>query len=183
MRSDGRVGLAGRRPRRVIEIGRSVVARILEIRWWFVAEIGRRLVAVKRFAAWLAAEEDLDTDGVLAVRPPKLDEVRLTACLGPTTRCHRRSGGHEAIGTYAVVKMADHGPFTWGFGPILGEHRFSSRLCENGRNRRIVDTAAVLASVGDSEGLRACMAFWLIHRGLIRPSSGVSCNKLAIGWI
>jgi hypothetical protein len=66
--------LAGRRPRRVIEIGRSVVARILEIRWWFVAEIGWRLVAVKRFAAWLAAEEDLDTDGVLAVRPPKLDE-------------------------------------------------------------------------------------------------------------
>lgn len=101
MRSDGRVGLAGRRPRRVIEIGRSVVARILEIRWWFVAEIGRRLVAVKRFAAWLAAEEDLDTDGVLAVRPPKLDEkmvpsldpdeVRrlIKACDGPTLRDKR----------------------------------------------------------------------------------------------
>ena len=75
MRSDGRVGSAGRRPRRVIEIGRSVVARILEIRWWFVAEIGRRLVAVKRFAAWLAAEEDLDTDGVLAPT-----EILMTAC-------------------------------------------------------------------------------------------------------
>lgn len=95
------VGSAGRRPRRVIEIGRSVVARILEIRWWFVAEIGRRLVAVKRFAAWLAAEQDLDTDGVLAVRPPKLDEkmvpsldpdeVRrlIMACDGPTLRDKR----------------------------------------------------------------------------------------------
>ena len=60
-----------------------------------------RLQALKLFARWLAAEEHLDADAILAVRAPKLDdkavpdlsedEVRrmLKACKGPTFRDKR----------------------------------------------------------------------------------------------
>jgi integrase/recombinase XerD len=38
------------------------------------ATVRLRLVALKQFAKWLAAEEDFDADPILVIRPPKLDQ-------------------------------------------------------------------------------------------------------------
>lgn len=53
---------------------RTAVAWVASMADMQSATVKLRLTALKRFARWLADEEGLDVDAVLAVRPPKLDQ-------------------------------------------------------------------------------------------------------------
>jgi integrase/recombinase XerD len=136
-----------------------------------------RLAALKRFARWCGEEEGIDTDGVLAVRPPKLDqkavagltddEVRrlIKACDGNQLR-DKRDRALFTLFTETGLRAAEM--LSLDVADIsLTECTLLVRRGKGGKGRRVrfsASCAAVLdryARARRASGLGASAAFWL----------------------
>ena len=136
-----------------------------------------RLAAIKRFAVWLAEEEGCDTDGVLAVRAPKLDERALPAlsadevrrlvkaCEGSTLR-DKRDKALLVLFTETGLRASEMCSLDVG-DVSLTECVLHVRRGKGGKGRHVrfsASCAAVLdryARARRASGLGASAAFWL----------------------
>ena len=140
-----------------------------------------RLAAVKRFAGWLSDEEGLNVDGVLLVKPPRLDqkavdgldadEIRglLKACEGPDVRA-KRDKAMLMLFTETGLRAAEM--LALDVDDIsLTELVLVVRRGEGGKGRRVRLSASTAAAVdryvrarrASSQG--ASEALWVGHRG------------------